>query len=168
MVRVLSVYHFDEEEDKQQHQRLPIRIGDEVNDTCLVGDSKLAVATPNLDVEIWDLSVPAQQQHIFPTVDEVEQLCYCQNGNYFATIETKQDSRHRKLLFVRIYTNWDSLEQSPDTMVNFRARIAGKTTPSDKYLSSSDLEMIELPLKVQPKRIACCQVGIFVGFQWQD
>lgn len=157
MVRVLSVYHFDAED----HQRpsAPLRIGDEINDTCLVGDSKLAVATPNLDVEVWDLSPQAQQQHIFPTVDEVQQLCYCRNGNYFATIETKMDSRNRKLAFVRIYTNWDSLEQSPDTMVNFRARIAGKTTPSDKYLSSSDLEMIELPLKVHPRRIACCQVS---------
>lgn len=160
MVRVLSVYHFGE-------QPSSIRIGDEVNDTCLVGDSKFAVATPNLDVEIWDVAaglgaphLPLDKYYIFPTVDEVLQLTYCQNGNYFATIETKLDSRNRRLSFVRIYTNWDSLEQDPDSMVNFRARIAGKVTPSDKYLSSNDLEMIELPLKVHPTKIACCQVRI--------
>lgn len=167
MVRVLSVYHFDETHSGHHQPSPVIRLGDELNDTCLVGDNKLAVATTNLDVEIWDLCPNAQhqqQQHIFPTVDEVEQLCYCRNGNYFATIESKLDSRDRKLSFVRIYTNWDSLEQLPDTMVNFRARIAGKTTPSDKYLSSNDLEMIELPLKVHPKRIACCQVRILLPF----
>lgn len=166
MVRVLSVYHFGDDQQQQdiqnnphQDKEHPIRIGDEVNDTCLVGDTKLAVATPNLDVEIWDLST-STQCYIFPTVDEVAQLCYCRNGNYFATIETKTDSRHRLLSFVRIYTNWDSIEQNPEMMINFRARIAGKVTPSDKYLSSNDLEMIELPLKQQqhPTRLACCQV----------
>lgn len=164
MVRVLSVYHFgDQHQDNHNYHQdkgHPIRIGDEVNDTCLVGDTKLAVATPNLDVEIWDLSTNSQC-YIFPTVDEVAQLCYCQNGNYFATIETKTDSRHRLLSFVRIYTNWDSIEQNPEMMINFRARIAGKVTPSDKYLSSNDLEMIELPMKQQqhPTRLACCQVS---------
>lgn len=158
MVRLLSVYHFEDQ------NRSTTRIGDEVNDSCFVGDSKFAVSTPNMDVEIWDLSHSYHQPmadkcYIFPTVDEVSQLCYCQNGNYFATVETKVDSRNRQLSFVRVYTNWDTLEQNSEVMINFRARIAGKVTPSDKYLSSNDLEMIELPLKMHPKRIACCQVG---------
>lgn len=156
MVRVLSVYHFDDGDQQNQN----IGIGDEIIDTCMVGDNKIAVATPNMNVEIWDMSSNPQQQTIFPTVDEVKQICYCQNGNYFATLETKLDARNKTLSFVRIYTNWDSIEQNSEVMINFRARIAGKTTPSEKYLSSNDLEMIELPIKVHPTRIACCQVRL--------
>uniref|UniRef100_A0A1B0CX09 Uncharacterized protein n=2 Tax=Lutzomyia longipalpis TaxID=7200 RepID=A0A1B0CX09_LUTLO len=52
---------------------------------------------------------------------------------------------------------WSSIEQS-QTMAILRARIAGKVTPSDKYINSEDVEMIELPLKAQPRCVACCQV----------
>lgn len=158
MVRVLSVYHFT---DQSVH-----KIEDAI-DSCLIGSNKLAVATPNLDVEIWELrsttesssSFGSGNSYIFPTVDEVEQIIYCPNGNYLATVESKLDNKNRVRKYVRVYTNWDSIEQNPDHMINFRARIAGKVTPSDKYLSSNDLEMIELPLKLVPTRIACCQVG---------
>ncbi|XP_059620477.1 uncharacterized protein LOC132264337 [Phlebotomus argentipes] len=149
MVRVLSVYQFTEEGG--------LTISDDINASCLVPPDRIAIATSGLDVEIRSLAGDAKDSFTFPAVDEIEEIHYCRNGNYLVTIESKEDNRNIKWRIVRIYCNWDGASKSK-SMAILRARIAGKVTPSDKYINSEDVEMIELPLKTQPRCVACCQV----------
>jgi hypothetical protein len=67
----------------------------------------------------------------------------------------KQNREGKECGYVRVYANWDvpSVVQQP-----MRARIAGRVTPSSTQSGPASLEMIELPLKMTPNVIACCQV----------
>ncbi|GAB0094712.1 hypothetical protein DMENIID0001_100370 [Sergentomyia squamirostris] len=153
MVRVLSVYPFTEAGE--------LTIADDINACCLVPPDRLAIATSGgLDVEIRSLIDDGSKDFFtFPTVDEIEEIHYCRNGNYLLTVESKSDNLNIKWRIVRIYCNWDGdVVRKSQSMAILRARIAGKVTPSDKYINSEDVEMIELPLKTQPRCVACCQV----------
>ncbi|XP_055701356.1 uncharacterized protein LOC129800765 [Phlebotomus papatasi] len=152
MVRVLSVYQFEEGSE--------LTIADDINASCLVPPDRIALATSGLDVEIRSLANDSTKDFFtFPAVDEIEEIHYCRNGNYLLMIESKNDNRNIKWRIVRIYCNWDADPgHKSKSMAILRARIAGKVTPSDKYINSEDVEMIELPLKTQPRCVACCQV----------
>lgn len=67
----------------------------------------------------------------------------------------KQSRQGKEGSYVRVYANWDvpTMVQQP-----MRARIAGRVTPSSTQSGPASLEMIELPLKMTPSVIACCQV----------
>jgi hypothetical protein len=72
-----------------------------------------------------------------------------------ATLEAKQSREGKECSYIRVYANWDtpSVVQQP-----MRARIAGRVTPSSTQSGPASLEMIELPLKMAPSVVACCQV----------
>jgi hypothetical protein len=72
-----------------------------------------------------------------------------------ATLEAKQSREGKECSYVRAYANWDSPGVAQQPM---RARIAGRVTPSSTQSGAASLEMIELPLKMTPNAIACCQV----------
>lgn len=86
---------------------------------------------------------------------------------------------NRTFSWVRVYLNWDSvgtlqqskmtssgvsLESSECGMVQpMRARIAGRVTPTINQSEVGSLEMIEIPLKLPPTSISCCQVKTSQG-----
>lgn len=166
MVRVISVHHFS-----KQH----IQTIEQPTASCVAPPDRLLLALSSHCVEVRDLSNGAELVFTFPTVDEVEQLEHCMNGNYVVTLEMKSNRQNRLSRYVRVYANWDSvgaIQQSKMTssgvslglsecgMVQpMRARIAGRVTPTMSQSEVGSLEMIELPVKRRPDGIACCQVS---------
>lgn len=125
--------------------------------TCVAhsADSELLLlALQSHCIEVHDLTTPdLKLVTIFPTVDLASQLIHCSKGDYVAALESKcsRDGESDNK-FVRVYVNWTTSDQSQA----MRARIAGRVTPSLNRPMNS-LEMIELPLNLQPVIIACCQ-----------
>ncbi|XP_029162618.1 uncharacterized protein LOC114934141 [Nylanderia fulva] len=122
----------------------------------------LLLALPTHCVEVWELmNSDVKLRTAFPTVDTINQMVHCTKGDYVVTLESKYlrdpaSNNHANKVtsnFVRIYVNWAAVKDQSQPM---RARIAGRVTPSlNRPLNS--LEMIELPLNMQPTLIACCQ-----------
>ncbi|XP_076646391.1 BLOC-2 complex member HPS3 [Halictus rubicundus] len=156
MVRVITVHNF-----LGQH----IAQIEESTASCIAnasGREMLLLALSTHCVEVWELTMSDVKLHtVFPTVDMISQMVHCTKGDYVVTLESKYardgsiNSETGKATnnFVRIYVNWAIVKDQSQPM---RARIAGRVTPSlNRPLNS--LEMIELPLSVQPTLIACCQ-----------
>lgn len=78
----------------------------------------------------------------------------CFTGNYLVTLEKRSSRRQGEKFFCRVYANWSALDASTGKNASIRARIAGKVTPSN---CNDCLEVIEVPVRNAPKRIACCQ-----------
>lgn len=156
MVRVITVHNFLGQNVTQIEE--PMAMCTAVGQ----GREMLLLALPAHCVEVWDLTSTDVKLHtVFPTVDTINQMAHCARGDYVATLESKylRDSASNNYAnrattnFVRIYVNWATVKDQSQPM---RARIAGRVTPSlNRPLNS--LEMIELPLSVQPTLIACCQ-----------
>ncbi|KAL0105383.1 hypothetical protein PUN28_016797 [Cardiocondyla obscurior] len=156
MVRVITVHNFLGQNVAQI---------EEPTATCTAtsqGHEMLLLALPTHCVEVWELMNSDVKLHtVFPTVDMINQMVHCTKGDYVVTLESKYlrdnaSNNHPNRAtsnFVRIYVNWAIAKDQSQPM---RARIAGRVTPSlNRPLNS--LEMIELPLSVQPTLIACCQ-----------
>ncbi|KAI4481643.1 hypothetical protein M0804_009164 [Polistes exclamans] len=156
MVRVITVHNFLGQNVTQI---------EESTATCVAttnGREMLLLALSTHCVEVWELMPSDIKLHtIFPTVDMISQILHCSKGDYVATLESKysrdniSNTHGNKVInnFVRIYVNWAVVKDQSQPM---RARIAGRVTPSlNRPLNS--LEMIELPLSMQPTLIACCQ-----------
>ncbi|XP_012533223.1 Hermansky-Pudlak syndrome 3 protein homolog [Monomorium pharaonis] len=156
MVRVITVHNFLGQNVVQI---------EEPTATCTAisqGQEMLLLALPTHCVEVWELmNSDVRLRTIFPTVDIINQMVHCAKGDYVVTLESKYlrdtaSNNHANKAtsnFVRIYVNWAIAKDQSQPM---RARIAGRVTPSlNRPLNS--LEMIELPLSVQPTLIACCQ-----------
>ncbi|XP_017770886.1 PREDICTED: Hermansky-Pudlak syndrome 3 protein homolog isoform X2 [Nicrophorus vespilloides] len=166
MVRVISVHHF-----ASQHQ---VTI-EQPTASTVAPPNRLLLALSSHCVEVRDLRTEGDVSFTFPTVDEVAQIHHCINGDYVATLESKFNRQNRELNFVRVYVNWDSvaalqqskmnhsgasLGQSECGMVQpMRARIAGRVTPTTNQSELGSLEMIEIPTKRNPDRIAVCQIS---------
>jgi hypothetical protein len=126
----------------------------------LISENELAFAKTDHTIEIKTLNgqpeEPSQEVRTFSTVDDVEQIIYCSNGHFIATLESRISSYEQvEVRYVRIYANWDQLRPCSEKdyiSTALRARIAGKITPMHRCL-----EMIELPLDYNPTLIACCQ-----------
>ncbi|XP_020291061.1 Hermansky-Pudlak syndrome 3 protein [Pseudomyrmex gracilis] len=157
MVRVITVHNFLGQNVTQI---------EEPTATCTATTNQsremLLLALPTHCVEVWELmSSDVKLYTVFPTVDMINQMAHCAKGDYVVTLESKYlrdtvSNNHANRVtsnFVRIYVNWAAVKDQSQPM---RARIAGRVTPSlNRPLNS--LEMIELPLSVQPTLIACCQ-----------
>ncbi|XP_011143824.2 uncharacterized protein LOC105185768 [Harpegnathos saltator] len=156
MVRVITVHNFLGQNVTQIEEPMAM---------CTAtsqGREMLLLALSTHCVEVWDLMNSDVKLHtVFPTVDMINQMAHCAKGDYVVTLESKylRDSASNNHVnratsnFVRIYVNWAVVKDQSQAM---RARIAGRVTPSlNRPLNS--LEMIELPLSVQPTLIACCQ-----------
>lgn len=156
MVRVITVHNFLGQNVAQI---------EEPTATCTAtsqGQEMLLLALPTHCVEVWQLmNSDVQLRTVFPTVDMINQIVHCAKGDYVVTLESKYlrdtaSNNHANRAtsnFVRIYVNWAIAKDQSQPM---RARIAGRVTPSlNRPLNS--LEMIELPLNLQPTLIACCQ-----------
>ncbi|XP_031844426.1 BLOC-2 complex member HPS3 [Nomia melanderi] len=156
MVRVITVHNFLGQNITQI---------EESTASCIAnasGREMLLLALSTHCVEVWELTVSDIKLHtVFPTVDMISQMIHCAKGDYVVTLESKyaRDTTINNQIgkaannFVRIYVNWAIVKDQSQPM---RARIAGRVTPSlNRPLNS--LEMIELPLSVQPTLIACCQ-----------
>ncbi|XP_017893481.1 uncharacterized protein LOC108633046 [Ceratina calcarata] len=156
MVRVITVHNFLGQNITQI---------EEPTASCIAhatGHEMLLLALSTHCVEVWELTLSDIKLHtVFPTVDMINQMLHCAKGDYVVTIESKlsreasSNNHAGKGInnFVRIYVNWSMVKDQSQPM---RARIAGRVTPSlNRPLNS--LEMIELPLNVQPTQIACCQ-----------
>ncbi|KAG5311825.1 HPS3 protein, partial [Acromyrmex insinuator] len=156
MVRVITVHNFLGQNVAQIEE--PTAMCTAINQ----GQEMLLLALPTHCVEVWELMNSDVKLHtIFPTVDMINQMVHCTKGDYVVTLESKYlrdtaSNNHANRAtsnFVRIYVNWAIAKDQSQPM---RARIAGRVTPSlNRPLNS--LEMIELPLSVQPTLIACCQ-----------
>ncbi|XP_014476426.1 PREDICTED: uncharacterized protein LOC106745380 [Dinoponera quadriceps] len=156
MVRVITVHNFLGQNVSQIEE--PMAVCTAVSQ----GREMLLLALSTHCVEVWDLMNSDVKVHtVFPTVDMINQMAHCVKGDYVVTLESKylRDSASNNhgnratSNFVRIYVNWAVVKDQSQAM---RARIAGRVTPSlNRPLNS--LEMIELPLSVQPTLIACCQ-----------
>lgn len=156
MVRVITVHNFLGQNVAQI---------EEPTATCTAtshGREMLLLALPTHCVEVWELmNSDVKLRTVFPTVDMINQMVHCTKGDYVVTLESKYlrenaSNNHAGRAasnFVRIYVNWAMVKDQSQPM---RARIAGRVTPSlNRPLNS--LEMIELPLSVQPTLVACCQ-----------
>lgn len=156
MVRVITVHNFLGQNVSQIEE--PVA-------TCTAisqGREMLLLALSTHCVEVWDLmNSDVKLRTVFPTVDMINQMVHCIKGDYVVTLESKYlrdttSNNHANKVtsnFVRIYVNWAIVKDQSQPM---RARIAGRVTPSlNRPLNS--LEMIELPLSIQPTLIACCQ-----------
>lgn len=156
MVRVITVHNFLGQNVAQI---------EEPTATCTAtsqGQEMLLLALPTHCVEVWELmNSDVKLRTVFPTVDMINQIVHCAKGDYVVTLESKYlrdtaSNNHANRAtsnFVRIYVNWAIAKDQSQPM---RARIAGRVTPSlNRPLNS--LEMIELPLNLQPTLIACCQ-----------
>lgn len=156
MVRVITVHNFLGQNVTQI---------EEPTATCTAtsqGQEMLLLALPTHCVEVWELmNSDVKLRTVFPTVDMINQMVHCVKGDYVVTLESKylrdtasNNHANRAISnFVRIYVNWAIAKDQSQPM---RARIAGRVTPSlNRPLNS--LEMIELPLSMQPTLIACCQ-----------
>ncbi|CAK9819454.1 BLOC-2 complex member HPS3 [Anthophora quadrimaculata] len=156
MVRVITVHNF---------LRQNITQIEEPTASCIAnasGHEMLLLALPTHCVKVWELMMSNIKLHtVFPTVDMINQMVHCTKGDYVAALESKlsRDSSPNNHTgksinnFVRIYVNWAIVKDQSQPM---RARIAGRVTPSlNRPLNT--LEMIELPLSIQPTAIACCQ-----------
>ncbi|KOX80502.1 Hermansky-Pudlak syndrome 3 protein like protein [Melipona quadrifasciata] len=156
MVRVITVHNFLGQNITQI---------EEPTASCIAnasGHEMLLLALSTHCVEVWELMVSDIKLHtVFPTVDMINQMVHCTKEDYVVTLESKLsrdasvNNHTGKTInnFVRIYVNWAMVKDQSQPM---RARIAGRVTPSlNRPLNS--LEMIELPLSVQPTLIACCQ-----------
>nr|XP_023016560.1 uncharacterized protein LOC111505899 [Leptinotarsa decemlineata] len=166
MVRVISVHHFANQN---------IQVLEQPTACTIAPPNRLLSALLSNCVEVRDLSNESEVMFSFPTVDEVIQIVHCLNGDYVATLETKFNRQNKEINFVRIYINWDSvatLQQSKMTssgislgssecgMVQpMRARIAGRVTPTTNQSELGSLEMVEIPVKRNPKFIDCCQTS---------
>lgn len=154
MVRVSAIYHFA----SQSIRQLAI---EELSAVCFIPPNEIALAR-NSDhtIEIREL----QQENLnesrsddeteavksFSSVDDVVQLIFSKVGNFLVTLESRLSSYEKaEIRYVRIYCNWDRQSNPSQSL---RARIAGKITPMKKTL-----EMIELPLSLNPSSIAVCQ-----------
>ncbi|KAG5315250.1 HPS3 protein, partial [Pseudoatta argentina] len=156
MVRVITVHNFLGQNVAQIEE--PTAMCTAISQ----GQEMLLLALPTHCVEVWELMNSDVKLHtIFPTVDMINQMVHCTKGDYVMTLESKYlrdtaSNNHANRAtsnFVRIYVNWAIAKDQSQPM---RARIAGRVTPSlNRPLNS--LEMIELPLSVQPTLIACCQ-----------
>lgn len=145
MVRVISVHHFVSQD---------IHTCEDPVAATTASPDYLLLALSQHQVEVRDLSKGGDVTLRFPTVDRARQVLHCCCGNYVATLEVKQSRQGKECGYVRVYANWDvpSMVQQP-----MRARIAGRVTPSSTQSGPASLEMIELPLKMTPNVIACCQ-----------
>ncbi|KAL6261564.1 hypothetical protein P5V15_006651 [Pogonomyrmex californicus] len=156
MVRVITVHNFLGQNVVQI---------EEPTATCTASSQRqemLLLALPTHCVEVWELmSSDVKLRTVFPTVDMINQMVHCIKGDYVVTLESKylrdtasnNHANRASSNFVRIYVNWAIAKDQSQPM---RARIAGRVTPSlNRPLNS--LEMIELPLTMQPTLIACCQ-----------
>ncbi|XP_050591427.1 BLOC-2 complex member HPS3 [Bombus affinis] len=156
MVRVITVHNFLGQNITQI---------EEPTASCIAnasGHEMLLLALSTHCVEVWELMMSDIKLHtVFPTVDMINQMVHCTKEDYVVTLESKLsrdasiNNHTGKTInnFVRIYVNWAMVKDQSQPM---RARIAGRVTPSlNRPLNS--LEMIELPLNVQPTLIACCQ-----------
>ncbi|KAJ6643629.1 Hermansky-Pudlak syndrome 3 protein like [Pseudolycoriella hygida] len=161
MVRVFSAYHY-------RGQTIHT-INDEIIATCILENTdRIAIAKSNsFVVDIVSLKSNDDSNDLnhndneklnvvlsFPTVDQVQQIAYCCNGNYLVTLEKRCSRRQGEKFFCRVYANWSALDASTGKNASIRARIAGKVTPTN---STDCLEVIEVPVRNAPKRIACCQ-----------
>lgn len=166
MVRVISVHHFAQQS---------VQVVEQPTACTVAPPHRLLLALTSNCVEVRDLLHDSDLLFTFPTVDEVLEIVHCLNGDYVATLETKFNRQNKETNFVRVYVNWDTvatLQQSKMTssgvslgasecgMVQpMRARIAGRVTPTTNQSELGSLEMIEIPVKLNPNAINCCQVS---------
>lgn len=152
MVRVSAIYHFASQSIRQL-------VIEELSVACFIPPNEIALAR-NSDhtIEIRELQQENlnESQNIdeavksFSSVDDVEQLIFSKVGNFLVTLESRVSNYEKaEIRYVRIYCNWD---RQSNPQQSLRARIAGKITPMKKTL-----EMIELPLSLNPSSIAVCQ-----------
>lgn len=156
MVRVITVHNFLGQNVTQIEEPMAMCTATSQEQEMLL------LALPTHCVEVWELmNSDIKLRTVFPTVDMINQMVHCAKGDYIVTLESKylrdtasnNHSNRATSNFVRIYVNWAVAKDQSQPM---RARIAGRVTPSlNRPLNS--LEMIELPLNMQPTLIACCQ-----------
>lgn len=142
MVRVMNIYHFSKQSIEQLKSDL---VGG-----CMISSNELVLAKADHAIEIRTLNGDANEGQEefknFATVDDVEQIIYCQNGDYIATLESRIcNYEQAEKRFVRVYTNFDLLKSNTDedyTNTAMRARIAGKITPMHKCTLINIFELI--------------------------
>ncbi|XP_027229784.1 BLOC-2 complex member HPS3 isoform X1 [Penaeus vannamei] len=144
MVRVISVHHFTRQDVAGLEHAGGRGVSRGKFDILLVGGEH--------KVDVRDLKLGGVLNGSFPTVDLVQQLAYCETGNYVCTLETKPARHGGDHRYVRVYLNWDQ----DNTNQPMRARIAGRVTPSSQS-GVANLEMVEIPLRKPAEYIACCQ-----------
>ncbi|KAG0721181.1 Hermansky-Pudlak syndrome 3 protein [Chionoecetes opilio] len=144
MVRVISVHHFTRQDVAGLEHSGGRGVTRGKDDILLVGGEHT--------VDIRDLKSGAVLQGSFPTVDLVQQIVYCDTGNFVVTLETKPVRHGGDHRYVRVYLHWDQ----STTNQPMRARIAGRVTPSSQS-GVANLEMVEIPLRKPAEFIACCQ-----------
>ncbi|KAK4302345.1 hypothetical protein Pmani_025562 [Petrolisthes manimaculis] len=144
MVRVISVHHFTRQDVAGLERSGGRGVTRGKDDILLVGGEHT--------VDIRDLKLGGVLQGSFPTVDLVQQLVYCETGNFVVTLETKPARHGGDHKYVRVYLNWDH----DNTNQPMRARIAGRVTPSSQS-NEANLEMVEIPLRKPAEFVTCCQ-----------
>uniref|UniRef100_A0A0P4VX76 Uncharacterized protein n=1 Tax=Scylla olivacea TaxID=85551 RepID=A0A0P4VX76_SCYOL len=144
MVRVISVHHFTRQDVAGLERSGGRGVTRGKDDILLVGGEHT--------VDIRDLKAGGALQGSFPTVDLVQQIVYCETGNFVVTLETKPARHGGDHRYVRVYLHWDQ----STTNQPMRARIAGRVTPSSQS-GVANLEMVEIPLRKPAEFIACCQ-----------
>ncbi|XP_042207790.1 Hermansky-Pudlak syndrome 3 protein-like isoform X2 [Homarus americanus] len=144
MVRVISVHHFTRQDVAGLEHSGGRGVTRGKGDILLVGGEH--------SVDIRDLKMGGILNGSFPTVDLVQQLVYCETGNFVVTLETKPARHGGDHRYVRVYLHWDQ----DNTNQPMRARIAGRVTPSSQS-GVANLEMVEIPLRKPAEFISCCQ-----------
>ncbi|CAL4066395.1 unnamed protein product, partial [Meganyctiphanes norvegica] len=145
MVRVISVHHFTRQDVAGLERAGGRGVVSARGNVILVGGEH--------KVDVRDLKMGAISNGSFPTVDLVQQIIYCNTGNYVCALETKPARHGGDHKYVRVYLQWD---QDNNTNQPMRARIAGRVTPSSQS-SVDNLEMVEIPSRKPAEFIACCQ-----------
>lgn len=116
MVRVLSVYHFQNQKTKS--------IESDVVDFTIINDAKLVLAKINGFIEIYDLSTDEIDcVTSFITIDDIISVQFCLQGHYLVCLEQKVLKGRSTCRSVRVYCNFD---QKDHDALGINARIAGK------------------------------------------
>ncbi|KAF2357069.1 Hermansky-Pudlak syndrome 3 central region [Trinorchestia longiramus] len=178
MVRVICVHHFTQQDVAVLADRGECH-------GCCAGPGDWLLVAGEHRVNMRDLQKGAKSVGSFSTVDVVQQIVYCQYGNFVATLESKTSRPDTpELTYVRVYVNWDQ-QTSPRPSVALmqsiisrkeaevhggsmiggddngappmRARIAGRVTPSGNTVSRDSLEMIEIPLTKPASYVNVCE-----------
>lgn len=148
MVRVLSVFHFLGQKTKTI---------EDVVDSCMIPNDRLVLGKRNGFVEIYDFKGDLDDCcACFATIDYISSIKHCVQGNYLVCLEEKQ-SKGKCIKSVRVYCHYEAAGQ--DVNLGIKARIAGKVTPIYSTSETRCLEMLEIPIKYIPEKIACCQVS---------
>lgn len=142
MVRVISVHHFTSQDVSSVQQPAAAVLA---NEKLLVSSAK-----DGHQVHVHELNRACKLSHSFQTIGRVVTIVYSAFGDYVATLEATGSGTGN---VVRAYMNWadPKVDGAP-----IRPRIAQRVTPSLQPSQGAALDMIELPQRENPVKIATC------------